>query len=42
MLVGLPAEQGALLDVDGVITYLRRLPQPADVTVNPGFVSTRR
>jgi 2',3'-cyclic-nucleotide 2'-phosphodiesterase (5'-nucleotidase family) len=42
MLVGLPAEPGATLDVDGVITYLRRLPQPVEVTARAGFVSTRR
>jgi 5'-nucleotidase len=42
MLVGLPAEPGGILDVDGVITYLRRLPQPVEVTVRPGFISTRR
>ena len=42
MLVGLPNEPGALLDVDGVITYLRRLPQPVEFTTRAGFVSTRR
>jgi 2',3'-cyclic-nucleotide 2'-phosphodiesterase/3'-nucleotidase/5'-nucleotidase len=42
MLVGLPKESGAMLDVDGVITYLRRLPQPVEVTARAGFVSTRR
>ena len=41
MLIGLPAEPGGILDVDGLITYLRRLPQPVAVTVRPGFVSTR-
>ncbi|HEX7338107.1 MAG TPA: 5'-nucleotidase, partial [Gemmatimonadales bacterium] len=39
MLVGLPAEPAPLLDVDGLVTYLRRLPQPADVTARPGFLS---
>jgi len=42
MLVGLPQEPGATLDVDVVIAYLRRLPQPVDVTARPGFISTRR
>ena len=41
MLVGLPAEPGAVLDVDGVMTYLRRLPQPVEVSSRAGFVSTR-
>jgi 2',3'-cyclic-nucleotide 2'-phosphodiesterase/3'-nucleotidase/5'-nucleotidase len=42
MLVGLPAEPGRMLDVDGLITYLRRLPQPVVVPARPGFISTRR
>ncbi|HEU4680483.1 MAG TPA: 5'-nucleotidase C-terminal domain-containing protein [Gemmatimonadales bacterium] len=42
MLVGLPQEAGAILDVDAVIAYLRRLPQPVNVTALPGFISTRR
>jgi hypothetical protein len=42
MLVGLPSEPSGTLDIDGVIAYLRRLPQPAEVSVRPGFVSTRR
>jgi 5'-nucleotidase len=42
MLVGRPAEPGGILDVDAVMTYLRRLPQPVAVTAGPGFVSTRR
>lgn len=42
MLTGLPSEPGGILDVDGVILYLRRLPQPVEVTLAPGFVSTRR
>ena len=42
MLIGLPAEPGGILDLDGLVTYLRRLPQPAEVTVRPGFVSTHR
>jgi 5'-nucleotidase len=42
MLIGLPVEPGGILDVDAVITYLRRLPQPVEVTARPGFVSNRR
>jgi 2',3'-cyclic-nucleotide 2'-phosphodiesterase/3'-nucleotidase/5'-nucleotidase len=42
MLIGRTAEQAAMLDVDGLITYLRRLPQPINVTVGAGFISTRR
>jgi 5'-nucleotidase len=41
MLVGLPVEPGGMLDVDGLITYLRRLPQPVEFVARPGFVSTR-
>ncbi len=41
MLIGLPEEPSATLDVDGLIAYLRRLPQPVEVTIRPGFVSTR-
>jgi len=42
MLVRLPREPGGILDVDAVITYLRRLPPPAEITVPPGFVSSRQ
>jgi 5'-nucleotidase len=42
MLKGLPSEPGGILDVDAVIAYLRRLPQPVEITLRPGFVSTRR
>jgi 2',3'-cyclic-nucleotide 2'-phosphodiesterase / 3'-nucleotidase / 5'-nucleotidase len=42
LLVGLPQERGATLDLDAVIAYLRRLPQPVNVTTPPGFISTRR
>jgi 2',3'-cyclic-nucleotide 2'-phosphodiesterase (5'-nucleotidase family) len=42
MLKGLPSESGGILDVDAVIAYLRRLPQPAEFTAGPGFVSERR
>ena len=41
MLAGLPSEPGAMLDVEGVLTYLRRLPQPVAFAGRPGFVSTR-
>lgn len=41
MLVGLPSEPSAMLDVDALITYLRRLPQPVTVGGGPGFVSLR-
>jgi 2',3'-cyclic-nucleotide 2'-phosphodiesterase/3'-nucleotidase/5'-nucleotidase len=42
MLLGLPAEPGGMLDVEGLITYLRRLPQPVTFRDQPGFSSTRR
>jgi 5'-nucleotidase len=42
MLIGRPAEPAAMLDVDGLITYLKRLPQPVEVTGVTGFFSTRR
>jgi 2',3'-cyclic-nucleotide 2'-phosphodiesterase (5'-nucleotidase family) len=42
MLVGLPAEPGGMLDVEGLIAYLRRLPQPVTVQDEAGFSSTRR
>ncbi len=41
MLAGLPSEPGAMLDVEGVVIYLRRLPQPVVFAARPGFVSTR-
>jgi len=41
MLAGLPSEPGAMLDVEGVVTYLRRLPQPVEFVGRAGFVSTR-
>jgi 5'-nucleotidase len=41
MLAGLPSEPGAMLDVEGVVTYLRRLPQPVEFLGRAGFVSTR-
>ena len=41
MLAGLPAEPGTMLDVGGLITYLRRLPQPVQFVGRAGFVSTR-
>jgi 2',3'-cyclic-nucleotide 2'-phosphodiesterase (5'-nucleotidase family) len=42
MLSNLPAEPGGILDMDALITYLKRLPQPAEITLRPGFVSTRK
>jgi 5'-nucleotidase len=42
MLTGRPSEPAGMLDVDGLITYLRRLPQPVEVTGVTGFLSTRR
>jgi 2',3'-cyclic-nucleotide 2'-phosphodiesterase/3'-nucleotidase/5'-nucleotidase len=42
MLTGLPAKPSGMLDVDGLITYLRRLPQPVVAPGGPGFISTRR
>ena len=42
MLAGLPAEPSGTLDVEGLIMYLQRLPQPVQVASDPGFVSTRR
>jgi 2',3'-cyclic-nucleotide 2'-phosphodiesterase (5'-nucleotidase family) len=41
MLTGLRSEPGAMLDVEGVATYLRRLPQPVNFVGRVGFVSTR-
>jgi 2',3'-cyclic-nucleotide 2'-phosphodiesterase (5'-nucleotidase family) len=42
MLSGLPSENAGALDVDVLATYLRRLPQPVQVTGVVGFTSTRR
>jgi 5'-nucleotidase len=36
-----PSVPGSILDVDAVIAYLRRLPQPAEFTAPAGFESTR-
>ena len=41
MLAGLPSEPAAMLDLEGVVIYLRRLPQPVEFVGRPGFVSTR-
>jgi len=35
------AARSALLDVDALVYYLRRLPQPVEVPDRPGFLSTR-
>jgi 5'-nucleotidase len=42
MLIGRPAEPAAMLDVDGLITYLKRLPQPVEVRGVTGFFPTRK
>jgi 2',3'-cyclic-nucleotide 2'-phosphodiesterase (5'-nucleotidase family) len=42
MLRGLPMEPGGMLDVDGLITYLRRLPQPVVAPGGYGFIPNRR
>jgi 5'-nucleotidase len=42
MLIGRPAEPAAMLDVDGLITYLKRLPQPVEVSGVTGFFPTRK
>jgi 2',3'-cyclic-nucleotide 2'-phosphodiesterase/3'-nucleotidase/5'-nucleotidase len=41
MLAGLPSEPGGMLDLEGVVTYLRRLPQPVQFLGRAGFISTR-
>jgi hypothetical protein len=35
-------EPGGMLDVDGLITYLRRLPQPVVAPGGYGFIPNRR
>lgn len=41
MLAGLPSEPASMLDVDALVAYLRRLPQPVDIVGRAGFVSSR-
>jgi 2',3'-cyclic-nucleotide 2'-phosphodiesterase/3'-nucleotidase/5'-nucleotidase len=41
MLAGIPAERGGYLDVEAVAAFLRRLPQPIEVSAAAGFLSTR-
>jgi 5'-nucleotidase len=41
VLAGRASEPGAMLDVEAVVAYLRRLPQPVDVVGVSGFVSRR-
>jgi 5'-nucleotidase len=41
MLAGLPSEPASMLDVDALVVYLRRLPQPVDIVGRAGFVSSR-
>jgi 2',3'-cyclic-nucleotide 2'-phosphodiesterase (5'-nucleotidase family) len=40
-LLNRPSLPGSILDVDAVIAYLRRLPQPAEFTAPAGFQSSR-
>jgi 2',3'-cyclic-nucleotide 2'-phosphodiesterase (5'-nucleotidase family) len=42
MLTSLPTEPAGMLDIEGLITYLRRLPQPVTVGKEAGFVPTRQ
>ena len=39
VLVGHPAEPAGMLDVDALVTYLRRLPQPVVAPATQGFVA---
>jgi 2',3'-cyclic-nucleotide 2'-phosphodiesterase (5'-nucleotidase family) len=41
VLAGRASEPGAMLDVEAIVAYLRRLPQPVDVVGVSGFVSRR-
>jgi 2',3'-cyclic-nucleotide 2'-phosphodiesterase/3'-nucleotidase/5'-nucleotidase len=41
MLAGIPAVRGGYLDVEAVAAFLRRLPQPVEVSDAAGFLSTR-
>ena len=41
MLARIPAERGGYLDVEAVAAFLRRLPQPVEVSDAAGFLSTR-
>ena len=41
MLSTFPAEPGGMLDIEGLITYLRRLRQPVTVGKETGFVANR-
>jgi len=40
-LTGIPAERGGYLDVEAVAAFLRRLPQPVEVSDAAAFQSTR-
>jgi 2',3'-cyclic-nucleotide 2'-phosphodiesterase/3'-nucleotidase/5'-nucleotidase len=42
MLAGLPAEPGGMLDIEGLIAYLRRLPQPVTAGNDAGFLPVRQ
>ncbi|MBA3658568.1 MAG: 5'-nucleotidase C-terminal domain-containing protein, partial [Gemmatimonadales bacterium] len=41
LLATLPREPAGLSDLDALTGYLRRLPQPVEVTATPGFVAVR-
>jgi 5'-nucleotidase len=41
MLARLPSTPATVLDVDALVTHLRRLPQPVDVRARPGFQASR-
>ncbi len=41
MLAGLPSTPATILDVEALVTHLRRLPQPVDVRARPGFQASR-
>jgi 5'-nucleotidase len=42
MLSGLPSEPAGMLDIEGLLVYLRRLPQPITAGDAVGFSSIRR
>ncbi|HEU4698991.1 MAG TPA: 5'-nucleotidase C-terminal domain-containing protein [Gemmatimonadales bacterium] len=42
MLAGRPTKRSGIVDVDGLITYLRRLPQPVRAPEEPRFVAVTR
>jgi 5'-nucleotidase len=40
-LTGLPTVPATILDVEALVTYLRRVPQPVSVSAPPGFQASR-